>query len=357
MRRTVGVIFLVMLSGAAGAVLISQQASQQQQGQQPPATAATPPAQQVPPIVQRVSEVDLMLAVVNHRQKFVTDLDQNDFRILEDNQQQEIKFFSRQTDLPLRVGLLLDTSNSIRPRLQFEQDAADDFLYDVLRPSKDMAFLMTFDSEPAVVQNFTSDLDTLRNSINKQHAGGGTALYDAMVKASQMLAQAPLPKGVTTGVRRILVVISDGDDNLSSHLKSEAIDAAQRSGVVIYPISTSTEWIIPEESKDIKKQFDRKFAKTDGDKILQSFADETGGRAFFPYHVDDVAQSFMDIVTELRSQYLLGYSPSNGTADGKFRKIKIDIMGHKDLEVRTRKGYYAIPNVATTQAPVNPSNQ
>lgn len=352
MSRTVGIVFLVMFFASAGAASISRQPPQQQ-GQQPPAVASS--GQQIPPIVQRVSEVDLELAVVNHRQKFVTDLEQSDFKVLEDNQQQEIKFFSKQTDLPLRVGMLLDTSNSIRPRLQFEKDAADDFLFDVLRPGTDLAFLMTCDNEPAVVQGFTNDLDALRNAVNKQHAGGNTALYDGMVKASELLAKAPMAKGPKTDVRRVLVVISDGEDNLSTGMKSEAIDAAIRSGVFIYTISTSTEWIVPEESKDAKKQMDRKFAYTDGDKVLQAFAEGTGGRAFYPYHVDDVAQSFMSIVTELRSQYLLGYAPSNGIADGKFRKIKIELPGHKELEVRTRKGYYALPTPGGVQLLTNPS--
>ncbi|HXQ98554.1 MAG TPA: VWA domain-containing protein [Candidatus Limnocylindrales bacterium] len=355
MRRTVGIGFVLVLAAFAGAVLISQQAPQQQ-GQQPP-TATAPLAQQGgPPITQRVSEVDLVLAVVNRRQKFVTDLERGDFKVMEDNQQQEIKFFNQQTDLPLRVGLLLDTSNSIRSRLQFEKDAADDFLFDVLRPEKDLAFLMTFDSDPAVVQDFTNDLDALRNAVDKQHAGGGTALYDAMIKASEKLGQAPMAKGPKTDVRRVLVVISDGDDNLSNSMKSDAIDAAQRAGVVIYTISTSTDWIVPEESKDIRKQMDRKFAYTDGDKVLQAFTEGTGGRAFYPYHVEDVAQSFMSIVTELRSQYLLGYSPSNAIADGRFRKIRIEIPGHKELDVRTRKGYFAIPVSSGGHTPTSPSD-
>ena len=318
-----------------------------QQQTQPPQQQASPPVtgQNPPTVVQRVSEVDMILAVVNHRQRFVTDLDRTDFKVFEDNHLQEVRFFARQTDLPLRVALLLDTSNSIRPRLQFERDAAIDFVYDVLRPDRDQAFLMTFDSEPEVVQGYTNDLEKLKNTIAAQKAGGGTALYDAMVKASQMLVDAPLPKTGPQEFRRVIVVISDGEDNLSARTRSDAVDTAQRAGVVIYPISTSTEWIVPEESTDQNKRYDRKFAKTDGDKVLDLFADETGGRAFFPYRVDDVAQSFLDIGVELRSQYLLGYLPVNGALDGKFHKIKIEIPGHKELEIRSRKGYYAVPPV------------
>jgi Ca-activated chloride channel family protein len=339
MRCAIGVMLFVVGLASAGTAFPPRQ-----QAQQPP---PPPPAngQTAPQIVQRVSEVDIILAALNHRQRFVTDLDRADFRAFDDNVQQEIKFFARQTDLPLRVALLLDTSNSIRPRLQFERDAAIDFVYDVLRPDRDQAFLMTFDSEPEVVQGYTNDLEVLKNKISAQKAGGGTALYDAMVKASQMLVDAPLPKNGTQEFRRVIVVISDGEDNLSSHTRADAIDTAQRSGVVIYPISTSTEWIVPEESTDQNKRYDRKFAKTEGDKVLDLFASDTGGRAFFPYRVDDVAQSFLDIGTELRSQYIIGYTPVNGALDGKFHKVKIEIIGHKELEVRARKGYFAVPPV------------
>jgi len=316
--------------------------SQQQVPPPPPNTSGSPAGQQAPTIHTRVSEVDMILSVVNHRQKFIIDLEKNDFRVLEDNHEQKIEFFSRQTDLPLRLGLLMDTSNSIRPRLQFEKDAATEFLSNTIRVKRDMGFLMTFDSTPEIAQNFTGDVEVLRNTVNAQHAGGGTALYDAVLKASDMLAHAPLPKDGPPEVRRVLVVISDGDDNLSSHMRTEAIEAAVRSGIFIYTISTSTQWITPEESNDPSKKFDRKWGKTDGDQILQKFADETGGRAFFPFHVDDVAQDFQDISAELRSQYLLGYIPANGVVDGKFRKIKVEVPGHKELEIRTRKGYYAV---------------
>jgi VWFA-related protein len=351
MHRTFGVFFVIILLASAGAAVPPRQ----QQTPPPPATAPLPAGQDQSGTVVRktVSEVDVFLAVVNHKQKFVIDLDRADFRILEDNRPQEIKFFSRQTDLPLRVGLLLDTSNSIRPRLQFEQDAAIDFLYNVLRPEKDLAFVMTFDSQPQVVQSYTNDVEKLHKVISAQRAGGGTALYDAMVEASELLSTAPAPKTGSPEVRRVLVVISDGEDNLSSHSREDANDSVERAGVV-YAISTSIQWVISEDAKDSGQLMDRKWAKTDGDKVLEQFADETGGRAFFPYHVDDVAQSFMNIGTELRNQYLLAYSPANASADGKFRKIKIEVVGHKELEVRTRKGYYAVPANVTAQ-PANSS--
>ena len=348
MNRLFRIFFLVAFVVLVGTVAFSQQ----QNPPPPPPDASAAPGQQAPPIRTRVSEVDMILSVVNHRQKFIIDLEKNDFRVLEDNHEQKIEFFSRQTDLPLRLGLLMDTSNSIRPRLQFEKDAATEFLANTIKVNRDMGFLMTFDSTPEIAQNFTGDVEVLRNTVNAQHAGGGTALYDAVLTASDMLAHAPPPKSGAPEVRKVLVVISDGEDNLSSHMRTEAIEAAVRNGVFIYTISTSTQWITPEESNDPKQKFDRKWGKTDGDQILQKFADETGGRAFFPFHVDDVAQDFQDISAELRSQYLLGYIPANGVVDGKFRKIKVEVLGHKELEIRTRKGYYAVEQGAP--APANP---
>jgi len=292
-------------------------------------------------IRKEVTLVDLIVTVLNRRQKFITDLEKGDFSVLEDGQPQEIRYFSRETDLPLRVGLLLDTSNSIRERIKFEQEAAIDFLYNVLRRGKDQAFLMTFDNEPSITQDFTGDQGVLRDAILRQRAGGGTALYDAIYMACRdRLGNPPLPTGASPEVRRVLVVISDGDDNLSSHSRGQAIEMAQRGGVVIYAISTSTQWVSTAEERDPSKRIDRKYHKEAGDKALDQLAEETGGRAFFPYRVDDLAQSFLNIGDELHSQYSIAYAPTNKIADGKFRKIQIHV-DRKGLIVRARKGYYA----------------
>jgi len=309
-------------------------------------------AQQTPPsappqrpdettIRREVKLVDLIVTVVNRRQKLITDLQKDDFTVSEDGLQQEIRYFGRQTDLPLRVGMLLDTSNSIRDRMKFEQQAAIDFLYNVIRRKKDQAFLMIFDNEPSIIQEFTDELGTLRDVILRQRAGGGTALYDAIYAAcKERLGNPPLPTGESPEVRRVLVVISDGDDNLSSHSRGEAIEMAQRGGVVIYAISTSTQWVSAIEEKDPAKRSNRKYHMEASDKVLAQLAEETGGRAFFPYRVDDLAQSFLDIGDELRSQYSLAYVPANKSADGKFRHIQIRV-NRKGLIVRARKGYFA----------------
>lgn len=309
------------------------------QEQEAPKTA--PNQNQLPPITVTSGLVHLVATVTDKRRSFVTDLDQGNFKVLENGVSQEIRFFGRETDLPLRIGLLLDTSNSIRPRLSFEQEAAIDFLNRVIRRNKDMAFLMTFDNEPEVVQGFTGDLTLLTDAIHNQRAGGGTALDDAIYRASEMLSNPPLPAGADPEVRRVIVVISDGDDNLSDHALSDAIESAIRSETAIYAISTNTDWLAIDDASKPSK-----YHLADGDKMLQTFADQTGGRCFFPYRVDDLAQSFLDIGTELRSQYYIAYAPTIPLSKGQYRKIEVQ-TDRKGATVRTRKGYYAVPTAGS----------
>jgi Ca-activated chloride channel homolog len=305
-------------------------------------------------IVRNVNLVDVLYSVVTKREKLVTDLNKEDFKVFDDGAQQEITSFSQPTDLPLRIGMVLDTSNSIRERLKFEQDAAIDFLFNAIRRGKDQAFLMTFDDGPQVIKDFTGDTSELRDTILKQRAGGGTALYDAVYTASQeLLTKSPLPPGPNTDVRRVLVVISDGDDNSSNRSRGAAVEMAQRAGVIIYSISTSTQWVNIDDERDPAKRVNRKYEKGEGDHVLEQLAGETGGRAFFPYRVDDLGQSFLDIGDELRHQYALAYSPGNRAPDGRFHTIRIQVA-RKDLIVRTRKGYYSVPTSPSTAPPANP---
>ena len=325
--------------------------------QEPPSGAA--PVQkpvQVPGITSQVNLVNVIATVLNRRQKFVTDLQKPDFHLTEDGKLQDIQFFSRETNLPLRVGLLLDTSNSIRERLKFEQEAAIDFLHNTIRRKKDQAFLMIFDNEPSIIQDFTDDLGTLTEAIQKQRAGGGTALYDAIEVASRKLSAVTAPPGApNAAIRRVLVVISDGDDNLSGRSRSESVEMAQRGEVAIYCISSSTDWVSSTEETNAAKRVDRKLHKTDNDDVLEQFADETGGRVFFPYKLDDLAASFQDIGDELRSQYQLAYAPSNKLFDGKFRRIRVEVV-RKGLNVRARKGYYATRASAPSSGPSGQQN-
>ncbi len=301
-----------------------------------------------------VNLVDVLFTVLNRRNKLVPELEKSDFKIWDDKFPQEIRYFSKQSDLPLRIGMLLDTSNSIRDRIKFEQDASINFLFSVLRRNKDEAFVMTFDDEPQIVQAFTGDAGALRDQITKTRAGGGTAIYDAIYQACvKELSHPPRPPGDQPDVvRRVMILISDGEDNLSTHTRSDAVEMAQRTSVVIYTISTSTQWISLSQT-DPTKMGDRKYHLTDGDKILQELAEETGGRAFFPYHVDDLDQSFQDIGDELRNQYSIAYLPTNYVLDGRYHKIRIEVPDHKGYQVRARRGYFARANanVPTTSNP------
>jgi len=350
--KIVTLLFVVLLCGVVPFFA--------QQTQNPPAAAppagAKPEQEQIQksqttiPVV--VNLVDVLFTVLDRRNKLVPDLEKQDFKVLDDNIPQDIRYFSKQSDLPLRIGMLLDTSNSIRDRLKFEQDAANNFLYSVLRRNKDEAFVMTFDDEPQVIQAFTGDTGLLRDHILRTRAGGGTAVYDAIFDACfKELSHPPRPPGDQPDVvRRVMILISDGEDNLSTHTRAEAIEMAQRTSVVIYTISTSTEWVtLDDPSKE--RTGNRKYHLTEGDKILQDLADETGGRAFYPYHVDDLDQSFQDIGEELRNQYSIAYNPTNHAVDGRYHTIKILVPDHKGYQVRARRGYYArVSNEGTAKA-------
>ena len=355
MRRGLLSIFLAaaLLFGA-----VSDHAQQQAPPQSVPPAKPAPPQAQEPPqqsnqtIRVPVNLVDVLFTVLNRRNKLVPDLDKNDFKVFDDKNPQEIRYFSKQTDLPLRIGMLLDTSNSIRDRLKFEQEASTNFLFSVIRRGKDEAFVMTFDDEPQVIQGFTGDAGMLRDQIVKTRAGGGTAVYDAIYDACvKELSHPPRPPGDQPDVvRRVMILISDGDDNLSNHTRAEAIEMAQRTSVVIYTISTSTQWIALSQT-DPSKLANRKTHLTEGDQILQSLAEETGGRSFYPYHVDDLDQSFQDIGDELRNQYSIAYNPVNSVLDGRYHKIRIEVPEHKGYQVRARRGYFARPNGSVPSMP------
>src|SRR5216684_342745 len=357
MRRTITSIFLVLALLLLPLTDWAQQSSPDSKPQEAaPAKPATPkqdPAQKSDQtIISVVNLVDVLFTVLNRRNKLVPELEKGDFKIWDEKAPQEIRYFSRQTDLPLRIGMLLDTSNSIRDRIKFEQDASINFLFSVLRRNKDEAFVMTFDDEPQIVQPFTGDAGALRDQITRTKAGGGTAIYDAIYEACvKELSHPPRPPGDQPDVvRRVMILISDGDDNLSTHTRSDAIEMAQRTSVVIYTISTSTQWISLSQT-DPTKMGDRKYHLTDGDKILENLAEETGGRAFFPYHVDDLDQSFQDIGDELRNQYSIAYQPTNSVLDGRYHKIRIEVPEHKGYQVRARRGYFARGNANVPSAP------
>jgi len=328
------VILAVQVRAQEPAPAPSSTPAQQQSAPEPNKENSTP-LSSPKPIVSTTGLVHLVATVVDKHHNFITDLDKGDFKVIENGVPQDIRFFSRETDLPLRIALLLDTSNSIRPRLEFEKDAAIDFLNKVIRRDKDLAFLMTFDNDPEVIQDYTSDIALLGSSVREQRAGGGTALNDAICLAAEKLQHAPVPKGQSSDMRRVIVVISDGNDNLSDHALSDAIDAAIRSETAVFAVSTNTDWLAIDDASKPSK-----YSLAPGDKILQEFANQTGGHAFFPYRVDDLAQSFLDIGTELRSQYFIAYAPADPPPGGQYRRIDVQ-TSQKGFTVRTRKGYFA----------------
>jgi VWFA-related protein len=361
----ISVLAVLVLLATAASGYPQQTPAKPAAAQQAPAKSTqeqqAAPQQGQQPIRAVVNLVDVLFTVLNRRNKLVPDLQKEDFQVFDEKIPQEIRYFSKQTDLPLRIGMLLDTSNSIRDRLKFEQDASINFLFSVLRRGRDEAFVMTFDDEPQILQAFTSDPGMLRDQIVQTRAGGGTAIYDAIYEACQsQLSHPPRPPGDQPDVvRRVMILISDGEDNLSQRTRSEAIEMAQRTSVVIYTISTSTQWIQLSQT-DPDKLANRKSHLTEGDKILQDLADETGGRAFFPYHVDDLDQSFQDIGDELRNQYSIAYIPTNSILDGRYHRIRIEVPEHKGYQVRARRGYYARANGTSngqSGPPAGPSPQ
>jgi VWFA-related protein len=270
----------------------------------------------------RVELVNVLTTVTDKKNRLVTDLTKDDFRIFEDGKPQDIRFFSRETDLPLRIGVLVDASNSIRDRLRFEQDAAIDFLNIAVRPDKDLAFVVAFDVEPQMVQDYTDDIEKLSNAIRGLQAGGVTSLFDAVFSSCRdkmLIFPPPEPY-----LRRVQIIISDGQDNQSVHTREEALAMAQRAEVTIFTISTN-----------------RSGSEGRGDKVLQRLADVTGGHAFFPFEAGDLAADFQEIARELRNQYSLAYVSTNPAHNGTFRSITIQPVD-KNLRVRAKNGYFAL---------------
>jgi Ca-activated chloride channel homolog len=272
-------------------------------------------------ITLEVNRVNMLFTVSEKKGRFVTDLGKDDFDISENKKPQRILEFTAETNLPLRLAILIDTSNSIRDRFRFQQEAATRFIDSVMRPGQDKAMVVSFDTAAELVADLTGDTEVLNKAIQGLRPGGGTALYDAVFFAcrDKLMQDQPLYK-----YRRAMVILSDGEDNQSRYTRDQALEMAQKADVVVYTISTNITRI-----------------PTDGDKIMKYFAAETGGLAFFPFKAQDLAQSFDNIANELRHQYNLLYRPEPLKADGLFHTVDVKVHGRKDLLVRARKGYYA----------------
>lgn len=272
-------------------------------------------------IILDVFRVNFLFTVSDRKGRFVINLTKNDFELFEEKKPQSILEFISESNLPLRLGILVDTSNSIRDRFRFQQEAAVEFVNSVIRPKEDRAVVVSFDNQVELRADLTGDVDKLSTTIREMRPGGGTALYDAVYFAckDKLMQDQPLFK-----YRRAMVILSDGDDTQSIHTREQAIEMALKADVVIYTISTNITRI-----------------ESDGDKILKHMSERTGGVTFFPFKASDLAQSFENIANELRSQYNILYRPEPIKTDGQWHPVQIRVKGRKDLVVRARPGYFA----------------
>jgi len=268
-----------------------------------------------------VNEVDLIFTVTDKHGHYIPNLQQSDFALLDDGKAPlRVNSFHQQINLPLRVGLVIDTSTSIHSRFKFEQQAAIDFLLQIVKARSDRAFVMGFDVTPTVTANWTNDLDALETGVNKLASGGGTALYDAVYSACRdklLTARGQEP------VRKAIILLSDGDDNQSRVYLNEAIKECQRAETIIFAISTN--WTP---------------SRGAGDKVMSELAEETGGGVIFPPSVEEVSTAFKTIEEELRSQYALIYTPADFKTDGAFRTIYL-YCNDRRYQVRAKKGYFS----------------
>ena len=319
------------------AAAFSSAGMQAQQPATPSATQQTTPAAQpaagqlseqepdvgAPTITINANEVNLIFTVTDRHGRFNPNLRQSDFALLDDQKAPaSIKSFHQQINLPMRVGIVIDASTSIRSRFQFEQQSAIEFLLEILKAKSDRAFVMGFDVTPSVTQDWTNDVDRLETGVNRLRPGGGTALFDAVYTACRDKLL-DVSRGQEP-VRKAIVLLSDGDDNQSRVRPDEAIKECQRAETIIYAISTN--WT-PSRGK--------------GDKVLQDMAEATGGQVFFPPSVEEMSVSFKQIEEELRSQYALTYTPADFKYDGAFRSIYL-YCNDRRYVVRAKKGYFAV---------------
>jgi VWFA-related protein len=268
-----------------------------------------------------VSRVNMLYTVSDKKGRFVTDLTKDDFEVFETKKPQTIIEFAAETDLPLRLAILIDTSNSIRDRFHFQQEAATAFIDSTVRPDHDKAMVVSFDTSAELVTDLTDNISDLEKAVENLRPGGGTSLYDAIFFAcrDKLMEDQPLYK-----FRRAMVILSDGEDNQSRYTRDQALEMAQKADVNVYTISTNITRI-----------------DSEGDKVLRYFAEETGGQSFFPFKATDLDQDFENIANELRHQYNIFYRPEPIRADGLYHPVEIRVKGHKELIVRARKGYYA----------------
>ena len=281
--------------------------------------------------------VNLLFSVVDRNNRIVSDIRQEDVSILEDGRPQQIFTFKREATLPINIAILMDLSGSQEYTFPQERSAANEFLRSIIRPAKDSAAILTFQDDVELVQGLTSRIDTIKRAFDEieytrrfgptSSRKQATALYDAVyITADEILARNTAQGSAEdSATRRAVILLTDGVDNASSRSLEEAIDRAWRSGVVVYSIGIGDRF----RFEGVKEN------------LLRRLSEETGGRAYFPHGPDDLMAGFQQIESELRSQYILAYSPTNTARDGSFRRIEVRLDGRPDLRIIHRRGYYA----------------
>ncbi|MEN3335628.1 MAG: hypothetical protein V7641_4993 [Blastocatellia bacterium] len=281
--------------------------------------------------------VNLTFSAIDRNNRVIGNINQEEVTVLEDGRPQQLFTFKRETTLPINIAILMDLSGSQEYTFPQEKSAAGEFLRSILRPGKDSAAILTFQDDVDLVQGLTSRVDTLNRAFDEiQYARRfsaastrrqATALYDAIyITADEVLSRDAGRSAADDNItRRAVILLTDGVDNASSRKLDEAIDRAWRAGVVIYAIGIGDRFRFEGVRED----------------ILRRMSEETGGRAYFPHGPDELLDNFRQVESELRSQYLVAYSPSNGAKDGRFRRIEVRLAGRPDVRVIHRRGYYA----------------
>jgi VWFA-related protein len=301
---------------------------------QKPKPSPTPPSEEPQGTVKiPIRRVRLPITVTDKKGQFVPGLTKDDFIILEDKVPQTIETFSDDLSLttPLYVAVLMDTSPSTAGKLKFQQESAMNFIQTVVKPRKDRVLFATFDDEINLLQDFTDKLDLLDKAVySVKKMGKQTALYDAVWQfCDEKMRSVP--------GRRVLLVVTDGEDTYSRANIRDAIDIAQRTETTIFAISTKAGFLGTVPGVEAGQVSDKK------DRDLQTLSEETGGMAFFTGDMLTLERSFTKIAKELRAQYLVTYDPTNKSYDGTFRKIDVKLSDRRgDLKVRTKRGYKAI---------------
>jgi VWFA-related protein len=368
-----GLAFLLIALLLSGSTLTGGARAQQQQQQTPPTTPdrtrprrvldtsrPSQPQQQQEPAskddeetlqdddVVRVATdlTNILFTAVDKQKRFITTLKREDVRVLEDGQPQEVFTFQRQTDLPLSLAIVVDTSISEERTLPIEKAAASAFVDSVIRPEKDEVAIVSFTGESTLEQGLTSNVANVRRAINRvefvppsgyigggqvagtppisgtgQSIAGSTAIWDAIwVTSDEILTQ------TSDKTRRAIILLTDGEDTSSQKRMQEAIDRAVKADAVIYSIGIGDEY----------------YGINEG--VLKKVSERTGGRAFFPRDESELRAAFGQIQEELRSQYLVAYSPTNKNRDGSFRRVLIEVANpelRKNLRLTYRQGYFA----------------